>query len=104
MRGSWLNRADAELFDRLGVRTDVYDAVSMMADVRHALWSELDGHNIRIDAFRRNLEREHLVALDSLLTAIRAAARPVLPRAADRLETASRQNDGRNQPESGRKP
>jgi hypothetical protein len=46
---------------------DVYDAASMMTDVRHALWSELDAKEVKIDAFRRNLEREHLVALDSLL-------------------------------------
>jgi hypothetical protein len=46
---------------------DVYDAASMMSDVRHALWSELDAKDVRIDAFRRNLEREHLAALDALL-------------------------------------
>jgi Met-zincin/Domain of unknown function (DUF5117)/Domain of unknown function (DUF5118) len=47
--------------------TDVYDAASMMDDVRKALWSELDAKEVRIDAFRRNLEREHLAALDALL-------------------------------------
>ena len=46
---------------------DVYDAASMMTDVRHALWSELDAQSVKIDPFRRNLEREHLVALDALL-------------------------------------
>src|SRR5581483_11202335 len=78
-----LRRAQAQsihaLLDtaRLGRMTDVaaitpaggdaYDPAAMMADVRHALWSELDAPSVKIDGFRRNLEREHLAALDALL-------------------------------------
>jgi hypothetical protein len=65
---------------------EVYDGAAMMADVRRALWSELDAKEVRIDAFRRNLEREHLVALDSLLN-------PALPPKEDKSNDGSAATD-----------
>jgi hypothetical protein len=37
-----------------------YRPVDLLADVRKAIWKELDGPQIRIDAFRRNLQRAYL--------------------------------------------
>jgi len=65
---------------------EVYDGAAMMADVRRALWSELDAKEVRVDAFRRNLEREHLVALDSLLN-------PALPPKEDKSNDGSAATD-----------
>ncbi|PWT85261.1 MAG: hypothetical protein C5B57_03260, partial [Blastocatellia bacterium] len=37
-----------------------YRPVEFLSDVRRAIWQELDGPQIRIDAFRRNLQRAYL--------------------------------------------
>ncbi len=49
---------------------DAYDPAELMSDVRVALWSELTGGSVKIDAFRRSLQRAHLVALDALVNPI----------------------------------
>ena len=37
-----------------------YRPSEFLEDVRHGIWSELDGPAIRIDAYRRNLQRAHI--------------------------------------------
>jgi Met-zincin/Domain of unknown function (DUF5117)/Domain of unknown function (DUF5118) len=64
-------RTLAALFDTARVarmtETRVYDPAEMFASVRAGVWSELSGSSVRIDAFRRNLQREYLVVLDQKL-------------------------------------
>lgn len=39
---------------------DAYSLGEMLSDIRHGIWSELGAGRVRIDAFRRNLQRTHL--------------------------------------------
>ncbi|HEY5545358.1 MAG TPA: zinc-dependent metalloprotease [Gemmatimonadaceae bacterium] len=41
-------------------RRDAYPLSEMLADVRKGIWSELDDGTVRIDAFRRELQRTYL--------------------------------------------
>ena len=54
---------EAEAIDGRG-----YPLAALMADLRTAVWSELDGRRPRVDVFRRNLQRGHLERLVALLT------------------------------------
>ncbi len=40
-----------------------YSAAALYDDVRHAVWSELAGGTVRVDAFRRNLQRSYVALL-----------------------------------------
>jgi hypothetical protein len=61
----------AALFDdgRLTRLTEgrTYEPAELFTSVRVGVWSELSGPSVRIDAFRRNLQREYLVVLDQKL-------------------------------------
>jgi uncharacterized protein DUF4953/uncharacterized protein DUF5117/uncharacterized protein DUF5118 len=48
---------------------DAYDPAELFASVRQAVWSEASAPSVRIDGFRRNLQREYLVVLDEKLNA-----------------------------------
>jgi hypothetical protein len=41
---------------------EAYGLVEMLADVRSGIWSELSAERVRIDAFRRELQRSYLTA------------------------------------------
>ena len=40
-----------------------YAPIDMLADLRHGIWSELEGDPVEIDLYRRNLQRAHLQIL-----------------------------------------
>jgi hypothetical protein len=50
-----------------GPAGDAYDPAELFVSVRHGVWSELSEQHVRIDGFRRNLQREYLVVLDDKL-------------------------------------
>jgi hypothetical protein len=49
-------------------RKDVYTVGDMMSDLHAAVWSELSGGPVRIDVYRRNLQRAFLEAVEAELT------------------------------------
>jgi hypothetical protein len=51
-----------------------YHPVEFLADVRHGVWSELDAGTVRIDAYRRNLQRSYVELLNQKLNARAIAA------------------------------
>ena len=58
-----------------------YAATDFLADLRAGLWSEIDSPDIRIDAWRRNVQRVYLDLIDGQLNGRQAAggdARPFL--------------------------
>jgi len=44
-----------------------YTLAEMLADLRRAVWTELTAANVRVDVFRRNLQRAYLEAVDRQL-------------------------------------
>jgi hypothetical protein len=50
-----------------GPRGDFYAAGDMLADVRRGVWTELSQSSVRIDVYRRNLQRAYLEAIDRTL-------------------------------------
>jgi len=59
---------------------DAYTVADLAGDLRSGIWGELADSRIRIDVFRRNLQRAHLAALDEVVNAPAGPsdARPVL--------------------------
>ncbi len=58
-----------------------YPATNFLADLRAGLWAELDAPDVRIDAWRRNVQRVYLDLIDGQLNGRQAAggdARPFL--------------------------
>jgi len=58
-----------------------YAATDFLADLRAGLWAELDAPDVRIDAWRRNVQRAYLELVDARLNGRQAArddARPFL--------------------------
>ena len=51
-------------FDALAKPGEAYSLAEMAADVRNGIWSELAGGNVRIDAYRRELQRSYLNAVE----------------------------------------
>jgi hypothetical protein len=51
-------------FETMGRASDAYSLAEMAADVRAGIWSELSSGSVRIDAYRRELQRTYLGALD----------------------------------------
>jgi hypothetical protein len=51
-----------------------YTAAELLATVRKGVWKELDGAQIKIDAYRRNLQNTYLELVDAKLNGTRAAA------------------------------
>jgi hypothetical protein len=47
--------------------TRIYRPTAFLADVRHAVWSELKGRPVAIEAVRRNLQNAYIAQLDALL-------------------------------------
>ncbi|MFN8669124.1 MAG: zinc-dependent metalloprotease [Gemmatimonadaceae bacterium] len=52
-------------FDALAKPGESYPLAEMAADVRTGIWSELSGGNVRIDAYRRELQRSYLAAVEA---------------------------------------
>lgn len=46
---------------------EVYTAVQMLADVRAGVWSELKSQPVKVDLYRRNLQRAHVEHLGSFV-------------------------------------
>jgi hypothetical protein len=51
-----------------------YTAAELLATVRKGVWKELDGGQIKIDAYRRNLQNTYLELVDAKLNGTRGAA------------------------------
>jgi Met-zincin/Domain of unknown function (DUF5117)/Domain of unknown function (DUF5118) len=54
--------------------TAAYTAAELLATVRKGVWKELDGAQIKIDAYRRNLQNTYLELVDAKLNGARGAA------------------------------
>ncbi|HEX6630319.1 MAG TPA: zinc-dependent metalloprotease [Gemmatimonadaceae bacterium] len=46
---------------------DVYTAGAMLTDLRHGIWGELDDRSVRVDPYRRALQRSYLRLIDTRL-------------------------------------
>jgi hypothetical protein len=46
---------------------DAYTVADLMEDLRDGVWSELEAGQVRIDVYRRNLQRQYLAAADRYL-------------------------------------
>jgi hypothetical protein len=59
---------------------DAYTVADLAGDLRGGIWGELSGSRVRVDVFRRNLQRAHLAALDNVINDQNGIsdARPVL--------------------------
>ena len=72
-----------------------YSATDFLAELRAGLWAELDAPDVRIDAWRRNVQRVYLELIDGQLNGRQAARGDVRPfvrgelRALDRAIDAS---------------
>ncbi len=47
---------------------EAYRLTDLMADLREGIWSELEDGDVRIDVYRRNLQRAHLEVIEERLT------------------------------------
>lgn len=56
-----------------------YQPGDFLADVRKGVWTELDGPNVKIDAYRRNLQRSYLEIVNNKLNGTPQAAPQGLP-------------------------
>jgi hypothetical protein len=64
----------AEAEATTGSKTEIYSRAELLADIRRALWRELNGSKVLIDdALRRDLQRTHLLLLTSSLKVAKAA-------------------------------
>ncbi len=61
-------------FEALAARpSDVYTVADLMADMRDGIWGELDDRSVRVNVYRRNLQRSFLAAADARLNPTEAA-------------------------------
>ena len=58
---------------------DAYSATDFLADLRAGLWAELDAPDVRIDAWRRNVQRVYLDLIDGQLNGRQPARGDVRP-------------------------
>ena len=58
---------------------DAYSATDFLAELRAGLWAELDAPDVRIDAWRRNVQRVYLDLIDGQLNGRQAARGDVRP-------------------------
>ena len=63
--------------------TNSYSLAEFLADLRSGIWSELSAGSVRVDAYRRGLQRIHLEAVAAKLT----AAAPSTPRISGSAQT-----------------
>ncbi|MEX2317490.1 MAG: zinc-dependent metalloprotease [Pirellulales bacterium] len=63
----------AEQAQRNGYQDD-YAPAEMLADVRKGIWNELDKPPVKIDLYRRNLQRAHVEHLAALVGTVNAAS------------------------------
>jgi hypothetical protein len=54
--------------------TAAYTAAELLATIRRGVWKELDGSQIKIDAYRRNLQNAYLELVDAKLNGTGGAA------------------------------
>jgi len=59
--------------------SSAYGPTEFLADVRKGIWRELDSPQIRIDAYRRNLQRAYLDLVNNKLNAAAPSLPPNLP-------------------------
>jgi hypothetical protein len=65
-----------------------YSPADFLAAVRHALWRELDGPQVRIDAYRRNLQRSYLDLANGKINGTQAIPAGLPPELAAALATS----------------
>ena len=56
-----------------------YSATEFLADLRHGLWRELDGSDVKINAYRRNVQRSYLELINDHLNGRSPAVGDVRP-------------------------
>ncbi|MEO6446647.1 MAG: zinc-dependent metalloprotease [Gemmatimonadaceae bacterium] len=66
-------------FDAIAPRGESYSLAEMAADVRGGIWSELGSSNVRIDTYRRELQRTYLAALDGKINPRPVTVPPGVP-------------------------
>ena len=62
-----------------GTRRDAYPLAEMLADVRTGIWRELNNGSVRIDAFRRELQRSYLTQVNTKVNPAPFTPPPGLP-------------------------
>jgi hypothetical protein len=67
-------------YEALAARpADAYTVADLAGDLRSGIWGEIAASRVRIDVFRRNLQRAHVAALDEVINGPRGGdARPIL--------------------------
>lgn len=66
-------------FDAMARPGEAYALAEMAADVRNGIWSELSSGNVRVDAYRRELQRSYLSAVDGKVNPRPVQLPPGLP-------------------------
>jgi len=66
-------------FDAMAKPGESYALAEMAADVRNGIWSELSSGNVRVDAYRRELQRSYLSAVDGKVNPRPVQLPPGLP-------------------------
>ena len=80
IRGSRVDRMTEHAARAAAAKQPVYAPADMLADLRKAIWSELDKSPIEIDLYRRNLQRAHVERLISALSGSASSDLPALAR------------------------
>jgi hypothetical protein len=78
-----------------GPRGDYYSVAEMLTDLRGGVWSELNQPPVRVDVYRRNLQRAYLEAIDRTLNPPPPAAAAASPFAPQQQRQAQWQSDVR---------
>ena len=66
-------------FEALGKPGTAYSMAEMAADLRAGVWSELASPNVRIDAYRRGLQRTYLELVEGKINPVAPTLPPGLP-------------------------
>jgi hypothetical protein len=54
-------------YEALATGSSTYTVADLLEDLRRGVWSELEGSSIRVNVYRRNLQRQYLAAADRYL-------------------------------------
>jgi hypothetical protein len=87
-------------YEALANGGSVYTVADLLQALRDGVWTELSDSNVRIDVYRRNLQRQYLAAADRYLTPPNPGsindARPIVRSELQNLATAVQQGQARS--------
>jgi hypothetical protein len=66
-------------YEAIAGGADMYTLPELLTDLRAAVWTELSAGNVRIDVYRRNLQRTYLQAVDRQINPPAAPVGPAAP-------------------------